>query len=55
MKHMISADLEGINSQSITESQKLTATTILAQLKDKREQIAEFYTALQQNSRMRES
>ena len=38
---MISADLEGVNSQSVTESWKLTATTILAQLKDKQEQIAE--------------
>ena len=44
VENMISADLEGVNSQSIKESRKLVATT--TQLRDKRAQIAELDTAI---------
>ena len=43
---MISADLEGVNSQSIKESHKLISTTTATQLRDKHAQIAELDTVI---------
>ena len=46
VEDMISADLEGVNSQSVKESRKLVATTTAIQLRDKHAQIAELDTAI---------
>ena len=43
---MISADFEGVNSQSIKESCKLIATTTATQLRDKQDQIDDLDTAI---------
>ena len=46
VEDMISADLEGVNSPTVTESRKLMANTILSQLWTKRDQIMELDTAI---------
>ena len=46
VEDMISADLEGISSESITEPRKLMAVTTLAQLRTKRDQIIELDSAI---------
>ena len=45
IESMTSVELERVNSESVTESQRLTVTTVLAQIRAKRDQISELDTA----------
>ena len=51
---MTSVELERVSSESVTESQRLTATTVLAQIKAKRDQILELDTAIAGKARTEE-
>ena len=44
IESMTSVELECMNSESVTESQRLTVTTVLAQIRAKRDQISELDT-----------
>ena len=46
VEDLISANLEGVSTQSVSASQKLQAKTTLAQLKRKKEQIMELNDAI---------
>jgi len=46
VQDMISSDIEGISSKSVTESRKLMAVTTLARLLTKQDQIAELDTII---------
>ena len=54
VEDMTSVELERVSSKSVTESQRLTATTILAQIKAKRDQILELDTAIAGKARTEE-
>ena len=43
---MTSVEIEQVSSESVTESRRLTVTTILAQIRAKRDQISELDTAI---------
>jgi len=46
VEDMLSADFEGVNAQTVTESRKLMPDTTLSQLRTKRDQIMELDTTI---------
>ena len=51
---MTSVEIEHVSSESVTESRRLTVTTILAQIRVKRDQISELDTAIAGNAQTAE-